>query len=129
MTTVDTGSRRRGLKVMDEVYGTGFTDTLPSEYTPMLEKTVEHLFGEIWNRPGLSVRDRRLLVVGATAALGRADLIEIQVRGALANRELSAEELREAVLQLQYYVGWGNGTQVNNGVEAALRAHEKEDKR
>ncbi|MET8757753.1 carboxymuconolactone decarboxylase family protein [Lentzea sp. NPDC004782] len=129
MTTVDTGSRRRGLKVMDEVYGTGFTDTLPSEYTPMLEKTVEHLFGEIWNRPGLSIRDRRLLVIGATAALGRADLIEIQVRGALANRELSAEELREAVLQLQYYVGWGNGSQVHNGVEVALRTYEKEDKR
>jgi 4-carboxymuconolactone decarboxylase len=115
--------------MMDEVYGAGFTDTLPGEYTPVLEKTVEHLFGEIWNRPGLSVRDRRLLVIGATAALGRADLIEIQVRGALANGELSAEELREAVLHLQYYVGWGNGSQVNNGVEAALHAHEKEDKR
>jgi 4-carboxymuconolactone decarboxylase len=126
VTTVDTENRRQGLKVMDEVYGAGFADTLPSEYTPVFEKTVEHLFGEIWNRPGLSVRDRRLLVIGATAALGRADLIEIQVRGALANRELSAEELREAVLHLQYYVGWGNGTQVNNGVEAALRAHEKD---
>jgi len=111
------------------VYGAGFTGTLPREYTPVLEKTVEHLFGEIWSRPGLSVRDRRLLVIGATAALGRADLIEIQVRGALANRELSAEELREAVLQLQYYVGWGNGSQVDSGVEAALRAYEKEDKR
>ena len=129
MTTVDTGNRQQGLKVMDEVYGAGFTDTLPREYTPVLEKTVEHLFGEIWSRPGLSVRDRRLLVIGATAALGRADLIEIQVRGALANRELSAEELREAVLQLQYYVGWGNGSQVNSGVEAALRAYEKEYKR
>jgi 4-carboxymuconolactone decarboxylase len=89
----------------------------------MLEKTVDHLFGEVWSRPGLSIRDRRLLVIGATAALGRADLIEIQVRGALANGELSAEELREAVLQLQYYVGWGNGTALNNGVEAALREH------
>jgi 4-carboxymuconolactone decarboxylase len=65
----------------------------------------------------------RLLVIGATAALGRVDLVEIQVRGALANGELSAGELRVAVLQLQYYVGWGNGTQLNNGAEAALRAH------
>jgi 4-carboxymuconolactone decarboxylase len=52
--------------------------------------------------------------------LGRADLIEIQARGALQNDELSPGELREAVLQLHYYVGWGNGTQVNNGVEAAI---------
>lgn len=116
-----------GLKTMDAVYGPGFAESLPDDRTPMLEKTVDHLFGEIWSRPGLSIRDRRLLVLGATAALGRADLVEIQVRGALANDELSAGELREAVLQLQYYVGWGNGTQLNNGVEAALRAHAEND--
>lgn len=114
-----------GLKTMDAVYGPGFAASLPAEWTPMLEKTVDHLFGEVWSRPGLSIRDRRLLVLGATAALGRGDLVEIQVRGALANDELSAGELREAVLQLQYYVGWGNGTQLNNGVEAALRADAK----
>jgi len=118
---------KTGLSMMDEVYGPGFTGSLPAERTPMLEKTVDHLFGEIWSRPGLSVRDRRLLVLGATAALGRADLIEIQVRGALHNGELTAEQLREAVLHLHYYVGWGNGTQVNNGVEAALRAHAAEE--
>jgi 4-carboxymuconolactone decarboxylase len=123
------GDTELGLKTMDEVYGAGFSRNLPAERTPMLEKTVDHLFGEIWSRPGLSVRDRRLLVIGATAALGRADLIQIQVEGALANDELSAEELREAVLHLQYYVGWGNGTQVNNGVEAALRAHEMKEKK
>jgi 4-carboxymuconolactone decarboxylase len=123
------GDTELGLKTMDDVYGAGFSRNLPAERTPMLEKTVDHLFGEIWSRPGLSVRDRRLLVIGATAALGRADLIQIQVEGALANDELSAEELREAVLHLQYYVGWGNGTQVNNGVEAALRAHEMKEKK
>jgi 4-carboxymuconolactone decarboxylase len=122
-------SSELGRKMMDQVYGEGFSENLPPASTPMLEKTVDHLFGEIWSRPGLSVRDRRLLVLGATAALGRADLIQIQVEGALANGELSAEQLREAVLHLQYYVGWGNGTQVNNGVEAALRAHEAKEKK
>jgi 4-carboxymuconolactone decarboxylase len=122
-------SSELGRKMMDQVYGEGFSENLPQASTPMLEKTVDHLFGEIWSRPGLSVRDRRLLVLGATAALGRADLIQIQVEGALANGELSAEQLREAVLHLQYYVGWGNGTQVNNGVEAALRAHEAKEKK
>ncbi|MCW2863652.1 MAG: hypothetical protein JWP48_5360 [Actinoallomurus sp.] len=117
----------RGLKMMDEVYGPGFSDTMPAERSPMLDDTIGHLFGEIWSRPGLSVRDRRLLVLGATAALGRADLIEIQVRGALANDELTAEQLREAVLHLHYYVGWGNGTQLHTGVEAALRDHRTEE--
>ena len=109
-----------GLKTMDAVYGPDFSKTMPEVSNPMLEDTIDHLFGEIWSRPGLSIRDRRLLVIGATAALGRADLIEIQARGALQNDELSPGELREAVLQLHYYVGWGNGTQVNRGVEAAI---------
>jgi 4-carboxymuconolactone decarboxylase len=113
-----------GRKTMDAVYGPGFAATMPKDPNPMLQDTIDHLFGEIWSRPGLSIRDRRLLVIGATAALGRADLIEIQVRGALQNAELSPGELREAVLQLHYYVGWGNGTQVNNGVEAAIADHE-----
>ncbi|MCW2943892.1 MAG: hypothetical protein JWR24_609 [Actinoallomurus sp.] len=119
----ETDATKRGLEMMDEVYGPGFSDTMPTERSPMLDDTIGHLFGEIWSRPGLSVRDRRLLVIGATAALGRADLIEIQVRGALAGDELTAEQLREAVLHLHYYVGWGNGTQLHKGVEAALREH------
>jgi 4-carboxymuconolactone decarboxylase len=113
-----------GLKTMDAVYGPGFSATMPEDTNPMLQDTIDHLFGEIWSRPGLSIRDRRLLVIGATAALGRADLIEIQARGALTNDELSPGELREAVLQLHYYVGWGNGTQVNQGVEAAISGHD-----
>jgi 4-carboxymuconolactone decarboxylase len=119
----ETDATKRGLEMMDEVYGPGFSDTMPTERSPMLDDTIGHLFGEIWSRPGLSVRDRRLLVIGATAAMGRADLIEIQVRGALAGDELTAEQLREAVLHLHYYVGWGNGTQLHKGVEAALREH------
>jgi len=113
-----------GLKTMDAVYGPGFSETMPEVSNPMLQDTIDHLFGEVWSRPGLSIRDRRLLVIGATAALGRADLIEIQVRGALQNDELSPGELREAVLQLHYYVGWCNGTQVNKGVEAAISERE-----
>ncbi|WP_246536359.1 carboxymuconolactone decarboxylase family protein [Saccharopolyspora endophytica] len=123
------GDTELGMSMLDQVYGPGFSENLPADRSPMLEKTVDHLFGEIWSRPALSVRDRRLLVIGATAALGRADLIQIQAQGALANDEFTAEELREAVLHLHYYVGWGNGTQVNNGVEAALRLHETKEQK
>jgi 4-carboxymuconolactone decarboxylase len=119
-----TDTTELGLKTMDAVYGPGFSDTMPEVSNPMLQDTIDHLFGEIWSRPGLSIRDRRLLVIGATAALGRADLIAIQARGALQNGELSPDELREAVLQLHYYVGWGNGTQVNQGVETAISEYD-----
>ena len=91
----------------------------------LLGETVDQLFGAIWNRPGLSVRDRRLLVLGATAMLGKPELVEAQARGALLNEELTEAQLEEAVLQLAYYVGWGNATSTWQGVQAAKASAKK----
>ncbi|MFJ6852391.1 NAD(P)-binding domain-containing protein [Streptomyces sp. NPDC091271] len=115
---------RRGLELMDQVYGPGFSDAMPKSPVgdPFMDATVNYLFGEVWSRPALSVRDRRLLVLGATAALGRSDLIRIQTEGALINGELDAGQLREAALHLALYVGWGNATAVRSGFEEAIAA-------
>ena len=90
--------------------------------SPFVGATVKHLFGEVWDRPGLSIRDRRLLVLGATVMLGRTDLVETQVKGALRAGDMDAEQLEEAVLQLAFYTGWGNATAMWHGVQAALKA-------
>ncbi len=111
-----------GLDTMAQVYGPQVAAMMPDERNATLTDTIDHLFGEIWSRPGMSIRDRRLLVIGATAMTGRADLIEIQVRGALLNGELTPEQLDELVLMLHYYAGWGNGTQVQKGVNAAVES-------
>ncbi|MER7692008.1 carboxymuconolactone decarboxylase family protein [Streptomyces sp. NPDC097610] len=128
MATDENDRWSRGKEVLDDVYGEGFSATYYAvERTqPYHRETVEHLFGDIWSRPGLSIRDRRLLVIGATAALGRADLIRIQALGALRNGELTRDELREGVLQLAFYTGWGNATAVDGGIEDAIADHEKE---
>jgi alkylhydroperoxidase/carboxymuconolactone decarboxylase family protein YurZ len=120
----------RGLDMMQKVYGPSIKPMIePLRDVPFPSKTAEILFGEIWSRPQLSIRDRRLLVIGATAMLGRADLIEQQVAGALVNKELTAEQLEEAVLQLWFYTGAGNATAVWRGVQAALKAHAGGDPR
>lgn len=113
-------ARARGLRLMDQVYGPGFSSTLPEATEPYLDETVEHLFADIWSRDGLSVRDRRLLTLGVGASLGRADLIRVQARGALHNRELTPDQLREAVLHLAYYVGWCNATAAQQGIADAI---------
>lgn len=117
-----TGDRwAAGAEAMDAVYGGGFSTRLREDAAdPWMRDTVEHLFGEVWSRPGLSIRDRRLLVIGATAAIGREDLLRIQIRGALRNGELTADDLQEALLQLAYYVGWGNGTALAGAIRAAV---------
>jgi 4-carboxymuconolactone decarboxylase len=109
---------------MDRAYGPGFSDRYPApeDLTPFLRHTVETLFGEVWSRPGLPLRDRRLLVLGAVSMLGRADLVHVQVLGALRAGDLTEEHLREAVLQLAPYCGWPNATALEAGVNAALAA-------
>jgi alkylhydroperoxidase/carboxymuconolactone decarboxylase family protein YurZ len=114
--------------MMDRVYGSGFSRAMPEAGTLFTNQTVQHLFAEIRSRPGLTIRDRRLLILGVTATLGRADLIQVQVQGALANRELTAEQLHEAVLHLAYYVGWCNATALYQGVTAALAAYTSTEK-
>ncbi|MBH0777859.1 carboxymuconolactone decarboxylase family protein [Nocardia sp. NEAU-351] len=115
--------RERGLAMMDRVYGPGYHELVPPEEHsfPSAEETVRHLFGDIWSRPGLGMRERRLITIGATAMLGRADLLETQARGALLAGDLTAEELREIVLHLHFYVGWPNATSIMAAVEKVIR--------
>lgn len=119
-----------GLAMMDAVYGPGVSEmtNAVADY-PYPGETVRHLFGEIWNRPGLSIRDRRLLVIGATAMMGREDLIQIQVRGAILNGELDDQALEEVALHLAFYSGWGNTTATWRGIQAAKKQVAEENKK
>ena len=65
------------------------------------------LFGDIWERPGLSPRDRSLVTVTALVALYRDDQLPFHLRFAL-NNGLSATELVEAITHLAFYAGWPN---------------------
>ena len=108
--------RRRGLERMEEVYGWEVQDG-PGDFFGL---TADHLFGEIWNRPGLSDRDRRLLLIGLLAGTGAHDVLGIQVGAALRNEELDDVALREIVVFLSHYAGWPVGARLNTTVEEAL---------
>ena len=114
----DPERRRLGLETMSEVYGWEVSDG-PGDF---FHYTVEHLFGEIWQRPGLSNRDRRLLLIGLLVGTGGFDVIPIQLSGALANDELDEESARELVVFLAHYAGWPAGARLLTLVEAALRS-------
>jgi len=70
---------------------------------------------------GLTTRDRRLVALSCAGAAGTPERIEDAVAAALA-QDVSAVELREAVLHLAVYIGWPRGAMVNQAVEAALKA-------
>ncbi|WP_280232651.1 carboxymuconolactone decarboxylase family protein [Nocardia cyriacigeorgica] len=104
--------RERGLAKMAEVYGTPFQE-YPGDHFAM---TADHLFADVWSRPGLSIRDRRLVLLGALTAQGLMDTAAIQIGAALRNGELTEEQLHEIALFLCHYIGWPNGSKLDISV-------------
>ena len=114
--------RRKGLEKMNEVYGWEMPDM---EGDPYFDLTVDHLFGTIWNRPGLSMRDKRIMTLVAVTAVGRADLAEIQVNAALLYEELSDVELKEMAVFLTHYLGFPLGSALNGAVDKVVTKRKK----
>ncbi|MBI2169915.1 MAG: carboxymuconolactone decarboxylase family protein [Actinobacteria bacterium] len=119
----DQDRRARGLENMSRAYGWQVEDG-PGDWFGI---TVEHLFGTVWEREGLSFRDRRLLLVGLLVGFGLDDVLALQLDAALANGEIDADELREVVIFLTHYAGWPKGAKLNGAVEAAIAKHATTD--
>jgi 4-carboxymuconolactone decarboxylase len=64
-----------------------------------------YAWDEIWNRPGLDHKTRRMLVIAMTAAIGRWEEFSLHVRAALASGDLSQDDLKEVLLQAAVYCG------------------------
>jgi 4-carboxymuconolactone decarboxylase len=105
---------------MNEVYAWEMPD-MPGEYFAL---TVDHLFGRIWTREGLSMRDKRIMTLSVVTALGLQDLSEVQVNAALQNDELTEHELKEMAVFLTHYVGFPLGSGLN-GVVGRVSAKRK----
>jgi 4-carboxymuconolactone decarboxylase len=113
--------RRTGLNKMNEVYAWDMPD-MPGEYFAL---TVDHLFGKIWARPGLTMRDRRMAVIAVLAAQGQEQLLEVQVNAVLHNEELSVDELRELAVFITHYVGFPLGSRLNGAIERVAAKRKK----
>ncbi|WP_232676517.1 carboxymuconolactone decarboxylase family protein [Nocardioides sp. R-C-SC26] len=109
-------ARRRGLEKMEHVYGFEMND-MEGDF---FRYTVEHLFADIWNRPGLSDRDRRLFLIGLLVGSNQHDVLNIQIPAAHAAGELDDEALRELVILMCHYAGWPHGARLNSLVEQTI---------
>jgi 4-carboxymuconolactone decarboxylase len=63
------------------------------------------IYGEVWERPGLSRRDRSLIPVAALLAMGRDKQLEGHLARALANG-VTKDEISELITHLAFYAGW-----------------------
>jgi len=71
----------------------------------LIELSETLLYPDIWERPGLSKRDRSLITVAALMALYRPDQLKVHTERALANG-VTREEIGELITHLAFYAGW-----------------------
>jgi 4-carboxymuconolactone decarboxylase len=69
------------------------------------ELTRELVYVDIWERPGLSKRDRSLITIASLTALYRTNQIRSHMRRALANG-VTKEEIGEVLMHMAFYAGW-----------------------
>ena len=74
----------RGAEKLQEVYA-GTVEAIPEGVIPFNDVMVRTLFAEVWTRDVLSMRDRRLLLMGVIATYGAVDIWNLQARAALQN--------------------------------------------
>jgi 4-carboxymuconolactone decarboxylase len=80
-------------------------DRLRPVVPKLMELTENVLFGDVWERPGLSKRDRSLITVAALVALYRPEQLRGHLERALTNG-VTKDEISELITHLAFYSGW-----------------------
>lgn len=122
MSTTD--RRTRGEEKFKEVYA-GDVVTAPPGYT-FSDIMLEQLFAEIWTRETLSMRDKRILLLGMIAAQGEPTTFKIQTKAGIKNGELTGEEVRELHLFIAQYCGYPKAASMLGPMEEGIAEAQKD---
>lgn len=95
---------------------------LMGDFAPKLAELTDNvLYADIWERPGLSKRDRSLATVSALIAMNRPDQLRSHLALAIQNG-LTREELAEAITHLAFYSGWPSAVSAVSAAKEVLPA-------
>jgi 4-carboxymuconolactone decarboxylase len=83
----------------------------------LIDLTESVLFGDVWERPDLSKRDRSLITCAALIATGKTEQMEFHFPNAIKNGVTQAE-LIEMITHLAFYVGWPSAMSAANRAKA-----------
>ncbi|MGO1183525.1 MAG: carboxymuconolactone decarboxylase family protein [Micrococcaceae bacterium] len=89
----------------------------------MQEFVTRTCFGDIWQREGLSIKDRSKITIAMMIATGKAHELRIHLRGGI-NNGLTALELREIALHSILYCGIPAGVEGIRALEEVLAEFE-----
>jgi 4-carboxymuconolactone decarboxylase len=99
----------RGMKTRRKVLGDDWVDSAErnkNEFNAEFQELLtRYAWDEIWNRPGLDHRTRRMIVIAQCAAMGRWEEFKLHSRAALEKGDVSQGDLKEVLLQTAVYCG------------------------
>jgi 4-carboxymuconolactone decarboxylase len=112
----------RGSELLEQIHAGGgaqLVDALSDVAPDLARYIVEFGFGDVYARPGLSLRDRQIATVAALVALGTAQTqLVAHIEGALAVG-VTRQEIIEVIIQMALYGGFPAAM---NAVDAARTA-------
>jgi len=105
----DDERRAAGLVARKQVLGAAHVERASKAATgkaaEFQDLITRYAWGEIWTRPGLDHRTRRILVIGTTIALGRWEEFKLHARAAITEGGFSVDDVGEIILQQAIYCG------------------------
>ena len=107
--------QKKGQAIIQQLHRGEDSDEILSligEVSPDFLKVIteEHLFGEVWSRPGLTLRDRCLITLAVLIASRFRNELKAHVRYAL-NAGVSREQILETIMHIANYTCWGAGVE------------------
>ena len=95
----------RGMKVLKKMGRENLMLNQKALSPEMYEMSVGHLFGDVWGRPGLSLRDRQLVTLAANIAMARPTGNHSHYLSSM-HLGISKREIIEVMIQVGHYTGW-----------------------
>ena len=99
---------------------------VPPEGYAFTDIMLKQLFAEVWTRDVLSMRDKRILLLGIIAEKGEPMTFKIQAKAALKRGEMSPDEARELLLFIAQYAGYPRAASMLAPLEEAIAEYQKE---
>jgi 4-carboxymuconolactone decarboxylase len=110
----------------DDFFSTVMMTEAPASLAPFSTERREFEPGGVWTRPGLSVRERRIVTITCVSAAVDVPAMDAHVYAALASGDITVEQLNEITLHFAVYCGWPRASQLEQSVRTQWhRLHEE----
>jgi 4-carboxymuconolactone decarboxylase len=113
-------SFKRGFNVLKKMGREKLMLDQKAAYPEMYDMSVAHLFGDVWGRPGLSLRDRQIATLAANIAMARPRGNYSHYRSAM-HLGITKREIYELIIQVAHYAGWPTLSLANHQFNEVLK--------